>query len=135
MFAYALTQPGAEDSTLHGGRCVRVRGQWIVNDSHEPGCLTPALDTGAVAFLMEAEPQTCFQTPHCESRPALPVRYEAADDERLREQIDKAGARRATKTQRKARGLQAGLSSPTERSGDRGRKMTLSGFSRTARLG
>lgn len=28
MFAYALTQPGAEDSTLFDGRCIRVRGHW-----------------------------------------------------------------------------------------------------------
>jgi hypothetical protein len=35
------------------------------------------------------------------------VRYAAADDDRLREQIDKAWSRRATKAQRKARGLDA----------------------------
>jgi hypothetical protein len=33
------------------------------------------------------------------------VRYEVADDGRLREQIDEAWARRATKAQRKARDL------------------------------
>ncbi len=105
MFAYALTQPGAEDSTLHGGRCIRVRGHWIVNEPREPDCLALALDLGTVAFLMETEPQTYFQTPHYEGWPAVLVRYEADDDERLREQIDKAWARRATRAQRKARGL------------------------------
>jgi len=105
MFAYALTQPGAEDSTLHGGRCIRVRGHWIVNEPREPDCLALALDLGTVAFLMETEPGTYFQTPHFEGWPAVLVRHEAADDERLREQIDKAWARRATRAQRKARGL------------------------------
>ena len=105
MFACALTQPCAEDSTLHGGRCVRVRGHWIVNESREPDCLALALDLGTVDFLMETEPRTYFQTPHYEGWPAVLVRYEAADDDRLREQIDKAWARRATKAQRKARGL------------------------------
>ena len=105
MFAYALTQPGAEDSTLHGGRCIRVRGHWIVNANQDPDALALALDLGTVAFLMETEPQTYYQTPHFEGWPAVLVRFAAADDGRLREQIDKAWARRATRAQRKARGL------------------------------
>ncbi|MGV8929278.1 MAG: MmcQ/YjbR family DNA-binding protein [Brevundimonas sp.] len=105
MFACALNQPGAEDSTLHGGRCVRVRGHWIVNNGPEADCLALALDRETVDFLMETEPQTYFQTPHFEGWHAVLVRYEAADDARLREQIDKAWARRATRAQRRARGL------------------------------
>lgn len=107
MFAYALTQPGAEDSTLHGGRCVRVRGHWIVNDNADPAALALALDRETVDFLMATEPGTYFQTPHFEGWPAVLVRYAEADDDRLREQIDNAWARRATKTQRKARVLPA----------------------------
>ena len=105
MFAYALTQPGAEDSTLHGGRCIRVRGHWIVNANQDPDALALALDLGTVAFLMETEPRTYYQTPHFEGWPAVLVRFAAADDGRLREQIDKAWARRATTAQRKTRGL------------------------------
>ena len=107
MFAYALRQPGAEDSTLHGGRCVRVRGRWIVNGSREPDALALALDLDTVAFLKATEPETYFQTPHFEGWPAVLVRPERADDGRLREQIDKAWARRATKAQRVARGFPA----------------------------
>ena len=107
MFAYALSQPGAEDSTLHGDRCVRVRGHWIVNANQDPEALALALDRETVAFLMETEPQTYFQTPHFEGWPAVLVRCAAADDDRLREQIAKAWARRATKTQRKALGPEA----------------------------
>jgi len=107
MFAYALTQPGAEDSTLHGGRCIRVRGHWIVNTTQDPDALALALDHGTVEFLMETEPQTYFQTPHFEGWPAVLVRFAAADDDRLCEQIDKAWARRATKSQRRARGFPA----------------------------
>ena len=107
MFSYALGLPGAEDSTMHGGRCVRVRGHWIVNANQDPGALALALDRETVAFLMETEPQTYFQTPHFEGWPAVLVRFAAADDARLREQIDKAWARRATRAQRRARGLTA----------------------------
>ncbi len=105
MFAWALNQPGAEDSTLHGGRCIRVRGHWIVSDSREPDCLALALDRDTVAFLTETEPRTYFQTPHFEGWPAVLVRYAVADDDRLREQIEAAWARRAIRAQRKARGL------------------------------
>ena len=105
MFDHALSQPGAEDGTMHGSRCVRVRGHWIVTDSREPGCPALALDQGAVEFLIETEPQTYFQTPHFEGYPAVLVRPEAADDDRLRDQIVRAWARRATKAQRTARGL------------------------------
>ena len=106
MFGYALSQPGAVDSTMHGGRCIRVRGHWIVTESSSArGEVALALDHGDVAFLMETEPQTYFQTPHFHGYPAVLVRTEAADDARLREQIDKAWARRATKSQRAARGM------------------------------
>lgn len=106
MFAYALTQPGAEDSTLHGGRCIRVRGHWIVTESSSArGEVALALDHGDVEFLIETEPQAYFQTPHFKGYPAVLVRTEAADDGRLRDQIDKAWARRATKAQRTARGM------------------------------
>ncbi len=107
MFTYALGQPGAEDSSMHGDRCVRVRGHWIVNAHQDPDALALALDRETVAFLMETEPGTYFQTPHFEGWPAVLVRFASADDDRLREQIDKAWARRATKAQRKARGLPA----------------------------
>lgn len=82
-----------------------MRGHWIVNDGPELDCLALALDRETVAFLMETEPQTYFQTPHFEGWPAVLVRYGAADDARLREQIDRAWVRRATRAQRRARGL------------------------------
>ena len=94
MFACALEQPGAEDSTLHGGRCVRVRGHWIVNESREADALALALDL-----------ETYSEAPHYEGGPAVLVRYAVADDDRLREQIEKSWARRATQAQRRARGL------------------------------
>lgn len=103
MFAYALSLPGAEDSTLHDGRCIRVRGHWIVNAAREPDSLALALDKETVEFLKETEPRTYYQTPHFEGWPAVLVRHAAADDGRLREQIDKAWARRATRAMRKAR--------------------------------
>jgi hypothetical protein len=104
-FAHALSLPGAEDSTQHEKRCVRVRGQWILNDNRENDAVALALDLETVAFLMETEPGTYFQTPHFQGWPAVLARYAVADDDRLKEQIDKAWARRATKAQRRARGF------------------------------
>ena len=54
---------------------------------------------------METAPETYFQTPHFHGYPAVLARYQNADADRLKEQIDKAWARRATKAQRQARGL------------------------------
>lgn len=105
MFAYALSLPGAEDSTLHGNRCVRVRGQWIVNEARVADALVLALDRETVDFLMATEPAAYFQTPHYEGWPCVLVRYQAADDGRLREQIDRAWTRRATKAMKVAHGL------------------------------
>lgn len=105
VFAYALSLPGAEDSTQHEKRCVRVRGQWILNDNRENDAVALALDLETVAFLMETEPGTYFQTPHFQGWPAVLARYAVGDGDRLKEQIDKAWARRATKAQRQARGF------------------------------
>ena len=105
VFAYALSLPGTEDSTQHDKRCVRLRGQWILNDNRENDAVAIALDTLTVEFLMETAPETYFQTPHFHGYPAVLARYQNADVDRLKEQIDKAWARRATKAQRQARGL------------------------------
>lgn len=105
VFAYALSLPGAEDSTQHDKRCVRVRGQWILNDNRDNDAVALALDPQTVEFLMETEPETYFQTPHFQGWPAVLARHAVADEGRLKEQIDKAWARRATRAQRRARGL------------------------------
>ena len=105
MYAYALSLPETEDSTLHGVRCVRLRGKLLINDTRLEDAVSLSLDHGDIDLLMETEPQTYFKTPHFIGWPAVLVRYDRADDARLREQIDKAWARRATKAQRTARGM------------------------------
>jgi len=105
MYAYALSLPDVEESTLHGVRCVRLRGKLLVNDTRLADAVSLSLDHGDIDLLMATEPQTYFKTPHFEGWPAVLVRYEAADDARLREQIDKAWVRRASRAQRLARGL------------------------------
>ena len=107
MYAYALSLPDVEESTLHGVRCVRLRGKLLVNDTRLPDAVSLSLDHGDIDLLMETEPQTYFKTPHFDGWPAVLVRYDTADDGRLREQIHTAWARRATRAQRKARGLSA----------------------------
>lgn len=103
VFAYALSLPGAEDSVLFGGRCVRVRHKPILNESREAGALSLSLDVETIAFLMETEPQTYFQTPHFRGYPAVLVRPEPADAARLKMQIEAAWARRASKAQKAMR--------------------------------
>ncbi|MBA4804312.1 MAG: hypothetical protein H2038_06655 [Brevundimonas sp.] len=103
LYAYALSLPAVEESTLHGERCVRLRGKLLVNDTRLPDAVSLSLDHGTIDLLLETEPQTYFKTPQFEGWPAVLVRFGNADDGRLREQIDKAWARRATRAQRAAR--------------------------------
>jgi len=105
MFAYALSLPETEDSTLFGGRCIRLNGKGIVNTCREPGALSLSLDRETIALLVETEPRTYFLTDHFTGGTAVMVRPEVADDARLRQQIDKAWTRRATRAQRAARDL------------------------------
>lgn len=103
MFAYALGLPDTVDSTMHGDRCVRLRGQWIVNTGREPDALALALDLDTIDFLKATEPDAYFQTPHYQGWPAVLVRHAVADEARLREQIEKAWMRRASRAQKAAR--------------------------------
>ncbi len=103
MFDYALSLPETEDSLLFGGRCVRLNGKGIVNACREPGALSLSLDRDTIALLVETEPETYFLTEHFTGGSAVLVRPERADDDRLREPIGKAWARRATRAQRATR--------------------------------
>lgn len=106
MYAYALSLPEVEESTVHGTRCVRLRGKLLINDTRLADAVSLSLDHGDIDLLMETEPRTYFKTPHFDGWPAVLVRFEKADDARLYEQVDRAWARRASKAQRKARGLE-----------------------------
>jgi len=51
-----------------------------------------------VELLKETEPETYWQSPHYEGWPAILVRYDSADPERVRDVIRQAHAQAAAKT-------------------------------------
>ena len=46
-----------------------------------------AIDLGTIELLMETEPETYWQTPHYEGWPAVLVRFDSTDPERVRDVI------------------------------------------------
>ncbi len=88
--AYALSLPGTELSTSYGKPAVKVaaNGRAFLFPSHEADTsFGVAIDLDTVDLLKETEPETYWQTPHYEGWPGVLVRYDAKDDERVREVI------------------------------------------------
>ena len=99
----ALALPGTERSTCYGRNAITVRGKMIlvIGRSDDHFVLTASHDD--VELLMVTEPACFFQTPHYVGWPAVLVRLSAADSERIAILVERAWAKRATKTQRNAR--------------------------------
>jgi hypothetical protein len=88
--AFALTLPGTELSTSYGKPAVKVaaNGRAFLFPSHEADTsFGIAIDLDTVDLLKETEPETYWQTPHYEGWPGVLVRYEATDEERVRDVI------------------------------------------------
>ena len=91
--AFALSLPDTELSTSYGQPAVKVasNGRAFLNRGHEvDSSFVLAIDLDTVDLLKETEPETYWQTPHYEGWPGVLVRYEAKDDERVRELIGKS---------------------------------------------
>lgn len=88
--AHALSLPDTELSTSYGQPAVKVasNGRAFLFPSHETKTsFGVAIDLDSIEILKETEPQTYWQTPHYEGWPAVLIRYDAADDDRVRDVI------------------------------------------------
>lgn len=82
---YALTLPCTERSASYGRPCVKANGSGFLFVGHEP--------QEAFALHMEMttkHPETFFQTAHYAGHPTVLVRYDASDDDLIREMIRRA---------------------------------------------
>lgn len=91
--AFALGLPDTELSTSYGQPAVKVasNGRAFLFPSRETETsfgVAVGLDT--IEMLKETEPETYWQTSHYEGWPAVLVRYEAADEERVRDVISRS---------------------------------------------
>ena len=99
--AFALTLPGAEPSTSYGAPTVRVRGKPFVYPGREKDSFAIACPVEEKELLMETDPDTFWETDHYRGWPAVLVRYESQDRERIETVICRAWWDRLTKSQQK----------------------------------
>src|SRR5438270_1394490 len=91
--AFALSLPGTELSTSYGKPAVKAasNGRAFLFRSHEPKTsFAVAIDLDTVEILKETDPATFWQTPHYEGWPAVLIRYDSEDPERVRSVIERS---------------------------------------------
>ena len=94
--AFALTLPGTELSTSYGKPAVKVNGRAFLYTGHEDRTsFGVAIDLDTVELLKETDPDTFWQTPHYEGWPAVLIRFESPDQERVRQMIERSRDRTA----------------------------------------
>ena len=88
--AYALTLPDTEVSTSYGKPAVKVtsNGRAFLFPSHEADTsFGVAIDLDSIEMLKATEPETYWQTSHYEGWAAVLIRYDAGDEDRVRDII------------------------------------------------
>lgn len=91
--AFALSLPGTARGSSYRMPSVYVAadGRGVVWTGHEADTSFAAmLDLGTVEMLKETEPETYWQSKHYEGYPAVLVRYDSPDPERVRWVIEQA---------------------------------------------
>jgi len=88
---YALRLPGTQRSTSYGEPCVKANGNgflFVGHEAHEAFALH--VDREVKPMLLDAHPETFFETPHYSGYPIVLVRYEGSDEDLVREMIGRA---------------------------------------------
>lgn len=91
--AFALSLPDTELAKSYGQPAVKVasNGRAFLYPSHETDTsFGVAIDMDTIEVLKETEPETYWQTPHYEGWPGVLIRYDAADEERVRDVISRS---------------------------------------------
>jgi hypothetical protein len=88
---FALSPPGTELSTSYGKPAVKVNGRAFLYTGHEQrSSFGVAIDLDTVEILKETDPDTFWQSPHYEGWPAVLIRFDSADPERVRSVIERS---------------------------------------------
>lgn len=103
IVAIGLALPGVEVGTSYGTPALKVRGQMLATMGKPPMHFVLSATLDEVDVLMLTEPDVFFQTPHYVGWPAVLVRYQSADPERVAILIERAWERRAPASLRKLR--------------------------------
>ena len=86
--------PEVEQSHWYGTPALKVAGKGFAR-VRAPGVLMVLCPLGLKEALLEAEPDLNYQTPHYSGWPAMLVRLERIDDERLADRIECAWREKA----------------------------------------
>jgi len=97
--AFGLSLPGTVLGTGHMPAVVlTANGRSFVYSGREADTsFAVAIDLGTVEMLKETEPETYWQSPHYEGYPAVLVRFDSPDPERVRHVIRQAYDQAAAK--------------------------------------
>lgn len=93
--------PEVEAADWYGTSALKVRGKGFAR-MIEPNVLVVMCPMGLKEALMDAEPETFFETPHYRGWPAMLVRLDGVDDARLRDRLECAWREKAPKALVKA---------------------------------
>jgi hypothetical protein len=91
--AFALTLPDTELSTSYGKPAVKVKsnGRAFLYTGHEQkNSFGVGIDLDTVEILKETGPDTFWQSPHYEGWPAVLIRFDSPDPERVRDVIERS---------------------------------------------
>jgi len=81
----AADLPEIENGTSYGTPALKVRGKFMARLRDEGSVLVVRCDLDEKPFLLEANPETLFTTPHYDGYGAVLVRLDAVPAEELRE--------------------------------------------------
>ena len=102
--AFGLSLPDTELGTSYGRPAVKVNGKAFLYPGREAGSFAIAAPLHEKELLMETDPATFWESDHYRGWPAVLVRYESEERERIRTVIARAWWDRAKKAQRNAFG-------------------------------
>ncbi|WP_294089188.1 MmcQ/YjbR family DNA-binding protein [Sphingomonas sp.] len=91
--AFALSLPDVVEGVHYGKPAAKLatNGRAFLGLGREPDrAFVLHLDLETVALLVETAPDSFYQTPHYEGWPAVLVRHDAPDEDRVRALIERA---------------------------------------------
>jgi hypothetical protein len=92
-----LELPGVELSSAYGTEALRVNGKFLCRERDGRETLAIRCDYDERPFLIEANPEALFVTPHYQDYPMVLVSLAAADPQLVRELVEDAWVERAPK--------------------------------------
>jgi hypothetical protein len=99
----ALALPGVEESVSYGTPALKVRGKLMARLRDPDVMVLKPVEDIEKQVLMDTQPQTFFITDHYRGWPTLLIRLSAAEPEQMRELLEAAWSRLASKSLLKSR--------------------------------